>query len=137
MISVGHRGDQPVLNTAFLFVCAVCLQYSATVACLCASVPFQVPRGHVWLEGDNLENSSDSRAYGPVPYGLLRSRVLYKVNLCFSQGGYDFVSLVFCWLFCQRFYCTQWTAEGSVFGAVSDGQSVVFLFVYMEYIWNC
>ncbi|XP_054263614.1 mitochondrial inner membrane protease subunit 1 [Macrosteles quadrilineatus] len=35
-----------------------------------------VPRGHVWLEGDNRSNSSDSRAYGPVPIGLLRGRVL-------------------------------------------------------------
>jgi len=102
MINVGHRGDKPVLNTAFLFVCCA---FSTLV--LLSSMPFQVPRGHVWLEGDNLENSSDSRTYGPVPYGLLRSRVLYKVNLCFSQGGYDFVSLMFCWLFCQRFYCIQ------------------------------
>lgn len=38
-----------------------------------------VPRGHVWLEGDNADNSSDSRSYGPVPYGLIRSRVFYKV----------------------------------------------------------
>ncbi|XP_046665233.1 mitochondrial inner membrane protease subunit 1 [Homalodisca vitripennis] len=35
-----------------------------------------VPRGHVWLEGDNRNNSSDSRNYGPVPVGLLRGRVL-------------------------------------------------------------
>lgn len=28
-----------------------------------------VPKGHVWLEGDNSENSIDSRTYGPVPMG--------------------------------------------------------------------
>ncbi|XP_013140626.1 PREDICTED: mitochondrial inner membrane protease subunit 1 [Papilio polytes] len=38
-----------------------------------------VPRGHVWLEGDNSGNSSDSRVFGPVPLGLIRSRVLYRV----------------------------------------------------------
>ncbi|XP_047989767.1 mitochondrial inner membrane protease subunit 1 [Leguminivora glycinivorella] len=38
-----------------------------------------VPRGHVWLEGDNASNSSDSRVYGPVPQGLIRSRVLCRV----------------------------------------------------------
>eukprot|EP00794_Sanderia_malayensis_P016693 gene16693-18387_t len=35
----------------------------------------KVPKGHVWLLGDNANNSTDSRVYGPVPYGLLRGRV--------------------------------------------------------------
>lgn len=38
-----------------------------------------VPRGHVWLEGDNSSNSADSRIYGPVPAGLIRSRVVCRV----------------------------------------------------------
>ncbi|KAM9147811.1 mitochondrial inner membrane protease subunit 1 isoform 1-T5 [Pangshura tecta] len=37
-----------------------------------------VPKGHVWLEGDNLRNSTDSRCYGPVPYGLIRGRICLK-----------------------------------------------------------
>jgi signal peptidase I len=39
----------------------------------------QVPAGHVWLQGDNTCNSTDSREYGPVPYALLRGRVTLKV----------------------------------------------------------
>lgn len=38
-----------------------------------------VPRGHVWLEGDNSENSIDSRYYGPVPMGLIQSRVVCRI----------------------------------------------------------
>lgn len=38
-----------------------------------------VPKGHVWLEGDNSGNSADSRIYGPVPEGLIRSRVVCRV----------------------------------------------------------
>lgn len=38
-----------------------------------------VPKGMVWLEGDNSENSADSRMYGPVPMGLIQSRVVCKV----------------------------------------------------------
>ncbi|XP_012682421.1 mitochondrial inner membrane protease subunit 1 [Clupea harengus] len=38
-----------------------------------------VPKGHVWLEGDNLRNSTDSRSYGPVPYALIRGRVCLKL----------------------------------------------------------
>ncbi|XP_062917698.1 mitochondrial inner membrane protease subunit 1 isoform X1 [Mobula hypostoma] len=38
-----------------------------------------VPRGHVWLEGDNLQNSTDSRNYGPIPYALIKGRVCLKI----------------------------------------------------------
>lgn len=38
-----------------------------------------VPKGHVWLEGDNRNNSSDSRTYGPVPQGLIKSRALFRI----------------------------------------------------------
>jgi signal peptidase I len=37
-----------------------------------------VPDGHVWLEGDNPANSSDSRHYGPVPASLIVGRVLCR-----------------------------------------------------------
>lgn len=40
----------------------------------------QVPPGHVWLQGDNTLNSTDSRHYGPVPYALIKGRAFLKVN---------------------------------------------------------
>uniref|UniRef100_A0A8C3K8Z5 Inner mitochondrial membrane peptidase subunit 1 n=1 Tax=Calidris pygmaea TaxID=425635 RepID=A0A8C3K8Z5_9CHAR len=45
----------------------------------CPVASRQVPKGHVWLEGDNLRNSTDSRCYGPVPYGLIRGRICFKI----------------------------------------------------------
>ena len=50
----------------------------------------QIPKGHVWLQGDNTLNSTDSRAYGPVPYNLLQGRVFLKVR----QSSQVQVSLV-------------------------------------------
>ena len=38
-----------------------------------------VPDGHIWVEGDNSTNSSDSRHYGPVPAALVMGKVLIRV----------------------------------------------------------
>jgi inner membrane protease subunit 1 len=38
-----------------------------------------VPKGHVWLQGDNAYNSTDSRHYGPVPYALIQGKVFYRI----------------------------------------------------------
>eukprot|EP00543_Licmophora_paradoxa_P004408 CAMPEP_0202443510 /NCGR_PEP_ID=MMETSP1360-20130828/2740_1 /ASSEMBLY_ACC=CAM_ASM_000848 /TAXON_ID=515479 /ORGANISM="Licmophora paradoxa, Strain CCMP2313" /LENGTH=158 /DNA_ID=CAMNT_0049059203 /DNA_START=73 /DNA_END=549 /DNA_ORIENTATION=- len=38
-----------------------------------------IPDGHIWLEGDNSWNSSDSRHYGTVPATLIVGRVLCRV----------------------------------------------------------
>ena len=38
-----------------------------------------VPAGHVWLQGDCLEASRDSREYGAVPMWLVRGKVVAKI----------------------------------------------------------
>jgi inner membrane protease subunit 1 len=39
----------------------------------------QVPEGHCWVAGDNLDWSRDSRLFGPLPLGLVKSKVLAVV----------------------------------------------------------
>lgn len=39
----------------------------------------QVPEGHVFLAGDNLPWSRDSRQWGPVPLGLVTGKVIARV----------------------------------------------------------
>ncbi|KAI0080236.1 LexA/Signal peptidase [Panus rudis PR-1116 ss-1] len=38
-----------------------------------------VPRGHVWVMGDNAAQSRDSRTYGPLPMGLIRGRLVARI----------------------------------------------------------
>ena len=46
----------------------------------------QVPRGQVWLQGDNSADSCDSRYYGPVPMALVRGIVFVKL-WPFTEAG--------------------------------------------------
>eukprot|EP00262_Sarcandra_glabra_P018263 TRINITY_DN648_c1_g2_i1.p1 TRINITY_DN648_c1_g2~~TRINITY_DN648_c1_g2_i1.p1 ORF type:complete len:168 (+),score=10.72 TRINITY_DN648_c1_g2_i1:237-740(+) len=38
-----------------------------------------VPKGHVWIQGDNVYASNDSRHFGAIPYGLILGKVFYRV----------------------------------------------------------
>lgn len=38
-----------------------------------------IPKGRVWLEGDNPANSTDSRNYGAVPMCMLRGKVFFRL----------------------------------------------------------
>lgn len=40
----------------------------------------QVPEGHCWVAGDNLEWSRDSRLFGPLPLGLVTAKVIAVVS---------------------------------------------------------
>ncbi|KAL6721802.1 hypothetical protein ACLMJK_000907 [Lecanora helva] len=39
----------------------------------------QVPEGHCWVLGDNLEESRDSRVYGPLPLALIMGKAVAKI----------------------------------------------------------
>ncbi|XP_026405603.1 mitochondrial inner membrane protease subunit 1-like [Papaver somniferum] len=38
-----------------------------------------VPKGHIWIQGDNIYASTDSRQFGPVPYGLVQGKVFWRI----------------------------------------------------------
>lgn len=40
----------------------------------------QVPEGHCWVAGDNLEWSRDSRHYGPLPLALVRGKAIGRLK---------------------------------------------------------
>jgi inner membrane protease subunit 1 len=39
----------------------------------------EVPKGHIWVEGDNPDWSKDSRLYGPIAKGLVQGKVIARV----------------------------------------------------------
>ncbi|XP_019108134.1 uncharacterized protein LOC104907330 isoform X2 [Beta vulgaris subsp. vulgaris] len=38
-----------------------------------------VPKGHVWIQGDNIYASTDSRNFGPVSYGLIQGKAYCRI----------------------------------------------------------
>ena len=44
-----------------------------------------VPKGHIWVSGDNMLLSRDSREHGPVPAGLIRGKFIGRVSQASSS----------------------------------------------------
>ncbi|KAI0024527.1 LexA/Signal peptidase [Xylariomycetidae sp. FL0641] len=40
----------------------------------------QVPKGHVYIVGDNLPWSRDSRDFGPLPMALIKGKIIAKIS---------------------------------------------------------
>eukprot|EP00258_Populus_trichocarpa_P043200 XP_024459219.1 mitochondrial inner membrane protease subunit 1 isoform X4 [Populus trichocarpa] len=53
---------------------------------ICRTV--MVPKGHIWIQGDNMYASCDSRHYGPVPYGLVQGKLFFRVWPPSSFGSF-------------------------------------------------
>jgi inner membrane protease subunit 1 len=51
-------------------------------------VMVQVPEGHVWVSGDSLSYSRDSRFYGPVPMALIAGKALYNGDGWFNWTSF-------------------------------------------------
>lgn len=57
-------------------------------------VMVQVPEGHVWVAGDSLSYSRDSRFYGPVPMALIAGKALYNGDGWFNWTSFRTPQLI-------------------------------------------
>jgi len=48
----------------------------------------QVPEGHVWVAGDSMSYSRDSRFYGPLPMALIIGKALYNGDGWFHWNSF-------------------------------------------------
>lgn len=39
----------------------------------------KIPQGHIWVEGDHVQNSLDSNTFGTIPVGLMTAKATYIV----------------------------------------------------------
>jgi inner membrane protease subunit 1 len=77
-----RRGDIVVADSSYRAAYTVCKRVVALegdAVVLRDGQRTVVPRGHVWIEGDNPQDSTDSRAYGPISTALVRGRVVARV----------------------------------------------------------
>ncbi|KAJ1555020.1 hypothetical protein HK405_003436 [Cladochytrium tenue] len=85
---LGMPGDtvlrDPTLSTTDFIVVRTAALVALCFLCFEGLTKPYVPPGHVWLQGDNMSNSTDSRVYGPVPMGLLRGRVRARLFPSFN-----------------------------------------------------
>ena len=63
----------------------------------------RIPRGHVWVQGDNLSNTVDSNKYGPVSLGLVlgvATHIIWppgRISTFNNQAGLRFHSNTLVW----------------------------------------
>ncbi|EKM83720.1 hypothetical protein AGABI1DRAFT_110350 [Agaricus bisporus var. burnettii JB137-S8] len=83
------RGDLVVLKSPIMperIVCKRILGLPGDIVCVDPTGEYApstehvvVPRGHMWISGDNAPLSRDSRVYGPVSMSLIESKLLLRI----------------------------------------------------------
>ncbi|KAH7512758.1 hypothetical protein FEM48_Zijuj12G0124300 [Ziziphus jujuba var. spinosa] len=72
-----------------------------------------VPKGHVWIQGDNTYVSNDSRNFGPVPYGLIQGKVFFRFLRISPEFRYGLLIALDFWVNDQKeFYSSIKITEG-------------------------
>lgn len=78
----GYRiGDIIILKNPYMPHRNLCKRIVGTAGgqVECEGQFYAVPEGHVWVEGDNKQQSLDSRAFGPVSSSLILGKVALKL----------------------------------------------------------
>lgn len=61
----------------------------------------------MWIEGDNIYDSNDSRKFGSVPYGLVYGRVFWRVSSYLILGSLTFQGIQILLQYCIHFFVAR------------------------------
>ncbi|MDI6900421.1 MAG: signal peptidase I [Anaerosomatales bacterium] len=80
---IAVEGQTVDVNDGSVYVDGVALEepytYGAVTQPGDVPLPLEVPEDHVWVMGDNRENSYDSRWFGPQPLSALKGKAVYRM----------------------------------------------------------
>ncbi|GAB4286291.1 MAG: signal peptidase I [Coriobacteriia bacterium] len=80
---IAVEGQTVDINDGTVYVDGVALDepytYGAVTQPGDVPLPIEVPEDHVWVMGDNRENSYDSRWFGPQPLTSLKGKAVYRM----------------------------------------------------------
>lgn len=85
-----QRGDLVILKSPIMperIVCKRVIGLPGDIVCVDPTGEYApstehvvIPKGHIWISGDNAPFSRDSRRYGPVSMSLIQSKLVLRVS---------------------------------------------------------
>lgn len=85
-----QRGDLVILKSPIIperIVCKRVIGLPGDIVCVDPTGEYApstehvvIPKGHIWISGDNAPFSRDSRRYGPVSMSLIQSKLVLRVS---------------------------------------------------------
>jgi len=84
-----ERGDLVILKSPIMperIICKRVLGLPGDIICVDptgeeapSTEHIVIPKGHLWISGDNAPYSRDSRLYGPVSMSLIQSKLIMRI----------------------------------------------------------
>lgn len=76
----GGEGGEKMLQVRALNASLILVEWVLRGVIVLTVGNSQVPEGHCWIAGDNLQHSRDSRTFGPLPMALIKGKAIARFD---------------------------------------------------------